>query len=155
MPSLVEIRASGASNIDVADAIPTPADLAIDLSGAVHLEGTFSAVGFDLRVADASTIAALLGARSAQLHASGASTSTSIGVVDSVTLELSGASNGSLRDFETRLASLDLNGASSAEITVTERITRLNLAGASRLDYFGNAVVDSQTVTGDSRLNAR
>ena len=43
----------------------------------------------------------------------------------------------------------------SAEVTVGERLSRVILTGASSLDYFGNAVIDSQTITGGSTINQR
>lgn len=155
MPALSSVQASGAARVDFIDAIPTPDDLRIEIAGASHLEGMFSATHLDLRVSGASEIVGLVGARSATIDASGASRVDLIGVVDELEIELSGASAGHLPDFETRLASIDLTGASSLDIRVTERITRANLTGASHLTYTGNAVIDSQSLTGASDIDRR
>ena len=72
MPALTSVQASGASRVDFIDAIPTPDNLAIDLSGASRIDGMFSATGVTVRLSGASTIVGVLAARTAEIHVSGA-----------------------------------------------------------------------------------
>ena len=155
MPTLAEVRLSGATRVEFLEPVPIPADLDIDLAGASRLTGDFTAAAISIRAEGASRIDAAKRAPIVDGRALGASRLDFSGTAGKLELELSGASHGELRDLETRRASLDLSGASDLEITVTARITRLNLTGASEIDYFGNAVIDSQTVTGASRVNQR
>ena len=120
MPALTSVQASGASRVDFIDAIPTPDNLAIDLSGASRIDGMFSATGVTVRLSGASTIVGVLAARTAEIHVSGASTVDLIGGVEELQIDLSGASDGDLPNLEAHLASIDLTGASTLDIRVTE-----------------------------------
>ena len=155
MPNVSQVVVSGGARVEFLDPFSTSENLLIEVSGASRLSGDFAAAEINLRAAGASEIEANLDASQIEARALGASRLNLSGTVDHLELELSGASRADLRDLEARIASVDLSGASDAELTVGERLTKVIVTGASHLDYFGNPVIDSQTITGASSINQR
>ncbi|MHB0875022.1 MAG: head GIN domain-containing protein [Anaerolineae bacterium] len=131
MPRLESLDLSGASRCDLKDF--GAEDVEIALSGASKLSGELQAarLTFDL---------------------SGASSTTLEGSVDAIDATLSGASALDLRDAPAATAAVELSGASSARIDVSERL-RYDLSGGSTLRYSGSPEVTEAEVSGGSRVS--
>ena len=160
MPEISQLVVSSAARVDFRDPFNTTGDLLIEVSGAARVSGDFAAAAISLRADGASQIDATLTASRIEAHAFGASRLTLAGTAEQLELELNGASAAALRDLEARVASVDLSGASDAEITVSERITRAIVTGASHLTYAGpssdhTVPIDSQTTTAGSSIERR
>lgn len=133
MPELTSLTAAGASDVKI--------------GGFAHTaQMTISAAG-------ASKIAGAVHADTLALKASGASKITLQGAADRLTLQASGASLAHLEELSTAAAEITLSGASSADVTASERID-LVAGGGSELRYGGGAQINSK-VSGGSSARAR
>ncbi len=160
MLEISQLVVSGAARVEFHDPLGTTGDLRIEAAGAARISGDFTAAAIALRAGGASQIDATLTAPRIEARAFGASRLTLAGTAEQLELELNGASDAGLRDLEARIASVDLGGASDAEITVSERITRAIVTGASHLTYAGpspdhTVPIDSQTSTAASSIERR
>jgi Putative auto-transporter adhesin, head GIN domain len=130
VPSLEAIEGSGASEIHVSGLSgPT---LEVELSGASVLDGTV----------DAESLTGDL---------SGASTLAITGRVRELRANASGASHFSLLELVVADLTVDLSGASEAEVNVTESLTA-DLSGASSLRYRGTPGVINADTSGASSV---
>lgn len=134
MPQLVEIAASGASQVTLSG-FESDQDLRADASGASSIEGDIIAGDADFEI-------------------SGASRMTLDGSGGTLRLELSGASRTDLEQFAVTDADVVLSGASSAVVNVSGRLD-VDASGASRLSYAGNPTLGSIDVSGASSINER
>jgi len=130
--TLFDLNVSGASRLEI-DGLKTTGSTYIEVSGASRLSGNLDTVDGDFTVSGAST-----------LELSGSATD--------VKLDVSGASHATLGTFKIVDTSVSVTGASSATIDVSGRLD-LNVSGASRLIYSGNATLGDVEVSGASTLN--
>ncbi len=129
----------------------------IRVSGASRVEAfEFSSrVAREIRVSGASSFEGSLNATELSLEVSGASRVILSGAADRLDLEASGASDVAATEFDAAVARVRLSGASSARVTVLERIERASLSGASSLVYGGGAVVEDVSTSGASSIRRR
>lgn len=85
---------------------------------------------------------------------SGASNADLFGTADQVIADLSGSSHFRDFDLEIRKLNIDLSGASSAFLSVSETID-IKASGASELNYKGNAEVINKRLSGASEIKNR
>jgi hypothetical protein len=130
---------------------------ALDLSGAsrVRLSGFDDADDVDIDASGASRVSGELTTGAVRLRLSGASSAAIVGSAETAMFEASGASNFDLADFIVGTASVELSGASRAEVHVTEEITQVEASGASRLVYRGDPRVGAIDSSGASTIEAR
>ncbi|HEY3449629.1 MAG TPA: DUF2807 domain-containing protein [Myxococcales bacterium] len=136
--------------------ISTPELTAIDASGASRVEAQPPAgERFEAAASGASQVE-ISGLDSATLVAkgSGASTFTFTGAIDSLDLVLSGASSGCLSKLESAKASVNLSGASSAQIVASGSVSGA-LSGASNLEVAGAPQKRTLDISGESNVEYR
>lgn len=129
----------------------------LELGGASHarLEGFDDAGELIVHVSEASVVSGALRAERVDFDVSGASRIELTGAATRASLRGSGASSFTLRSFTLRECTVDLSGASSAEVTVTEDISAVDLSGASRLVYYGSPTLGRTITSGGSMINGR
>jgi RNA polymerase sigma factor (sigma-70 family) len=132
MPALDGVRLDGASRATVQGFPPGKAFRA-KMSGASSLEGEVRA-------------------GKVTVEASGASRVTLKGSGKDVRLTAAGASHLGLAEFTADRATVDLSGASRAEIRANEDLD-YSLSGASHLDYRGNPTIGKQERSGASSVS--
>jgi len=125
----------------------------MEISGACHLVAenkmTFDDLGMDC--SGASDIELKLAAEYLELELSGASQIDLYGSAGSVSMDISGASDLDAYDLEARKYSIDISGAASAKIFVTEELSA-DVSGASSLKYKGGATLVDWDVSGAGNL---
>jgi len=104
----------------------------------------------DIYLSGASVCQLHAGYRELNLMLTGASTLQMFGLGDEIHAEVSGASILTAYDFPVRQADLDISGASSGKVTVTDELIAV-ATGASSVLYRGNPSVTS-TVSGASTV---
>ncbi len=135
MPELDALTASGASRAT--------------MSG-------FTSIGtVDLTASGASTVSGDVAGAKLSVDVSGASRVDLSGHADAASLKGSGASRITLGDCTLQHATVELSGATSADVTVSGAIDRVDLSGASRLLYGGGASLGSVSTTGASTISQR
>jgi hypothetical protein len=150
MPSLQKLNLSGAAHGD-ARAFTSTSDLEVELTGASNLDIDMETGDFRADISGASSLSGRLDATSSDIDLSGASHATLTGSGGDLVIGGSGASRGNLRGYNLNDASVELSGASSAELTVNGRMD-VNLSGASRLDYYGDATLGTIDISGASNI---
>jgi hypothetical protein len=131
-PEMKGVKASGASRFETTENINGD-KFTLRLSGAsqADLSGQFNSVVADL---------------------SGASVVNLSGNTNSQFVALSGASKYHAQSLESQTAEVDFSGASKGTISV-QKSMKVNLSGASSLNYSGNPSITSQSISGGSSLN--
>lgn len=124
---------SGASNLTLDNPLFTRQNISVELSGASNFTGEI--VADELR-----------------LDASGASNTDIFGEVGVLNARLSGASTLKEYDLIVDTLNIQLSGASNAFLTVMKRID-IKASGASTLNYQGDAMIDTQNLSGASEIN--
>ncbi len=76
------------------------------------------------------------------------------GTVDNVDAKLTGESDMTDYDFTCKALDINLTGESKAQMTVTETI-RVTASGESQLFYKGDASIEKQTTTGNSKVEKK
>ena len=130
----------------------------LTLRGAAHvnLEGFDSVEALTVSASGASSATGALITEDATFDLSGASRVELRGRADTVTIEASGASRLELADFTIDdLSSVQLSGASEADVTVTGSLTEADLSGASGLTYGGEPVLGRVETSGASTIESR
>jgi hypothetical protein len=125
-----EATVSGASTLVLAGF--AVADASFDLSGASKATGRMTTRNMSLRATGASQV---------QLEGSG----------EDARLEAAGASKLKLDQFVVATADVALSGASTASVNVSRRMD-VDLTGASRLTYTGDAVIGRLSTSGASQI---
>jgi Putative auto-transporter adhesin, head GIN domain len=131
-PTLDRVQASGACRIRVTDQI-RGRSIDIELSGASTMEGAV-----DLESATATL--------------SGASRVSLSGRAPDVSARGSGASRFELFDLQAETLDIDLSGASSAEVSVSDSISA-SASGGSSLTYHGSPTFTKKEVSGGSSIH--
>ena len=125
---------------------------AIDSSGAVnvHLD-TLAGSTLDLRLSGASEVDGAVDFESITSEVSGASNISLSGRAANLDVDASGASDLSLLDLDVDGLIVRLSGASSAEVSVNDSIVA-TLSGASSLRYRGDPDVSALDISGASTI---
>jgi len=150
MPSLQRLGLSGAAQGD-ARGFKSSGAFEVELSGASHLDLDMGVGAFRAQISGASSLAGDLEATSSDIELSGASNVTLTGFGGDLVIDASGASRAKLPGYPVNAASVELSGASSAELTVSGRMD-VNLSGASKLEYFGDATLGTIDISGASDI---
>ena len=125
----------------------------IEVSGASKLIGETPITGnkLELTVSGASEANMELKISKLQGDLSGASTLQLRGSSSAVDLQASGASKVRCMDLQTDETTLDLSGASSAEVMANKQLN-IEASGASHVDYRGNPAINQKS-SGASSVN--
>lgn len=130
MPTLKKVDFSGASTSSI-KGFDNLSDLEIDLSGASKAVFLINAKNYDINLSGASDLE--LEGKSQKIYA-----------------ELSGASKLEAFSIDVETASLNLSGASSGRVNVSQQL-KVRASGASKVRYRGTAKVDSE-LSGSSKI---
>ncbi len=134
VPKLTEIKASGASSVEFLSELST-SNLNLNLSGASALKGDVNLT-------------------SCNFNLSGASNIDVTGSINTAKATLSGASSIGNYNCSIDTLSINLSGASSGSLTVNELIN-INASGASSLNYKGNGTINNKELIGASSINKK
>lgn len=169
MPELVELGVSGANNgsargfnttqdfkLKVHGASTLIAEFGagnsvIDVAGASRIELAAQVKDVKFNVAGASRVSGSLKAEKGQIHIAGASRIGLTGAIGEATIDVAGASRLDLADFNVRIASIKVVGASQCSVNVQDKMDA-DLAGASKLLYGGNPVMGNIKMVGASTI---
>ena len=129
----LEMKISGASEVDIFDV--TSGDAYLEISGASNIEGTLTMkdVVFDV---------------------SGAGSVTLEGAGEDMSLDASGASDVDLSALTLNNAWVNLSGASRATVNVSGQLN-CDLSGASILEHLGNPTIGTLTSSGGSIIRPK
>lgn len=127
-----------------------------EISGAssVKLNNTLKDDQFSLSSSGAANFGGKVDVENAEIELDGASSVNLSGSAASANLTLSGASQLEDYDFEIKNATVDLSGASAAQITSLNSL-KGEVSGASSLEYKGSPKVKSVSVSGAASLDRR
>jgi len=153
MPTLNKLRLSGATR-SIVKGFSSQEDFDLNLSGASRLVAGVEAGEAKIEVSGASRVSGNMKVGDAEFTLSGASRVALSGSANNVILNAWGASRLDLSDFALNDTTVHLNGASRAMINVNGQLD-LDMSGASRLNYDGNATLRDVSVSGASRLRHR
>lgn len=154
MPGLDGIDFSGAVR-GTATGFSTPGTLEVRLSGASRLQLDNIQTGVALfEISGASGVTGELETGDCRFKVSGASLVEFTGSGEDLDLEGSGASRFHLFEFEANDVSVNLSGASSAEINMDGRLDG-ELSGASRLEYEGSPTLGRLETSGASSIRQK
>ncbi|HRW96115.1 MAG TPA: head GIN domain-containing protein [Bacteroidales bacterium] len=125
----------------------------LDLSGAIDVEGKgdFQLDNFLITASGASTVSANLFLNKLNVDMSGASYMNLTGKTDQFKARLSGASDLSAFDFETKQSVIKVSGAGDVRIFATEYL-HVTISGAGSVVYRGDPRVE-QEISGAGRLS--
>lgn len=132
--------------------VSAPSFESLELSGASKMIGETALSGdkLEMHISGASELAMELRVSKLKAELSGASSLRLKGNAASVSTEASGASKIRCMDLATDETTLDLSGASNAEVTANKQLN-IEVSGASDVRYRGNASV-SQKSSGASNV---
>jgi len=154
LPVLRSLELSGASRGEVSG-FSGGDDVDFEVSGASSLTLVGIRVdGASFDVSGASRATGDITMADGDFSVSGASTVELEGRADDIRLEVSGASTARLADFPMKSADVRVSGASNATVDVSDRLD-IDISGASRLVYDGDAELGSVQVSGGSTLSRR
>lgn len=135
MPGLLGVAASGASDITIESGFPRLPRIDVSASGASRVQGALRAATLEAELSGASSLALT-------------------GRADELLLAASGASRLRLEGFPAARATIELSGASTADVHVTESLDRVRVSGASRLRYTGSPQLGDVETSGASAISA-
>ena len=151
----VELDLSGASDFN---GTVRATKVEMDLSGASLFKGTINSEKVVMDLSGASVMNGKIDANTIELEASGASTVKAEGsCLDSLELDLSGASDFLSPMMDCRIATGELSGSSEADFNVCESL-RVTLTGSSHIVYgipSGCAPSVNCSTSGSSTVNTR
>jgi len=145
----LDLNVSGASKVNFSNI--TTGDVKGDISGASKLEGEITTGNIDLIVSGASDIDFKITSHDLKLNASGASKVNLDGSGNDILVDTSGASRINLGNYSANDADISMSGASTCDINVNGRID-VDLSGASRLEYTGQPVLGSISLSGGAQV---
>lgn len=125
----------------------------LDISGACDLigENKFKLADVDIDCSGASEVSMKFSANNVNLDCSGASDIEFYGSAEKVDMDLSGASQIDAFDFEVGTYDLEVSGASSGKIYVTNELS-VEVSGAASLKYKGDPRILEHDVSGAGSL---
>lgn len=138
----LEAEISGASQADFTGNFSGNADL--ELSGASKLTWKGNAANLDAEISGASRLESEGNYKSCEVSCSGASNAEFSGNVGNAEYECSGASRINAQDFIAKTASVELTGASKAEVNATENIY-YNISRSCKITYYGDAQLHNRS----------
>ena len=147
---VLDLTVSGASRVELVDI--TTGDIEGNISGASNLTGKLTAGNIDMEISGASDIDCDLQAGDVELDISGASKVDFNGSGSDLLVDASGASRIRLGDYSVVNANIKMSGASTCNIDVSGSID-VDLSGASKLEYTGQPVLGSISLSGGSQIN--
>ncbi len=115
-------------------------------ASSVKAESTFTTEKLELDISSAATLKLEVKTQTLDVEISSAASVTLTGSTNKMKADLSGASHFNASDLETLKADIDMSGASSAKIKVTEEL-QYDVSGASRLIYSGNPQIYNAEVS--------
>jgi len=145
----LDLDVTGASSVDFVTIIT--GDVKGNISGASKVKGDVTAGNIDLGVSGASTVEGSLTAQKAEYDLSGSSRIKLEGSANDIVIDASGASRIQLGEFSVTNADISMSGASTCRIDVSGKLD-IDLSGASRLDYTGQPVLGSISLSGGSQI---
>ena len=152
LPELHGLELSGASRGDISGFSSTAA-LQMEASGASSLTiDDVKAGSTRFNVSGASRISGSITITDGDFVVSGASSVDLNGTATDIQLDASGASVIRLSAFTVSNASVDLSGATSATVNVSDRLD-VHASGASRVIYTGNPSLGTVSVSGGSTIS--
>lgn len=144
----LDLVLSGASRIDI-DVSCDMVDARVE--GASTIDGTILSPEFRLAMSGASKGNVKLNTDTARVNLSGASRLVLEGKGSDLSVDSSGASTFSARDFPVDSADLQVSGASTLEVAASEKL-ELEASGGSTVRYWGNPQIRRQDISGGSNL---
>ena len=155
MPLLRELTLAGACH-GKAIGFQSNNNFNVKLTGACHLEiNRMTAGNLKVEISGASNLAGEVSySGEAQFEVSGASRVVLQGSGNAGLLALSGASQARLDHLAIHKARVNISGASSAGLKVSDALD-IALSGASRLEYTGNPVIGRMQISGASSIDHR
>lgn len=149
------IRPKKGFNLDPTNAVlvyvTAPSFKSLEANGATKLvsDGAYSGDDLEISATGASEVNLDLKVSKIKAEASGASTLALKGSASAVDAQASGASHVRARDLETNETTIDVSGASGAELTVNKQLNA-EASGASNVKYRGNANVNQKSTGASS-----
>ena len=155
MPLLVELTLGGACHGKVIG-FRSNNDFTVKLNGASHLEvNQITAGNVRAEITGASNLTGDISyGGEGEFEVSGASRMVLEGAGNTGWIELSGASQARLNQLAIQKARVNLSGASSAYIRVSDALD-IMISGASRLEYTGNPIIGKIQASGASTIDHR
>jgi hypothetical protein len=146
LPHIRTVVSGDTLKIDTEGELVTTTKLVVTVSSSALVE---------VRVAGAVTVkAAQIAGEALKLETTGASNITVDGAVDKLNANLTGASRLNAHALQAKNATLDLNGASSADVTVSDTL-KVSVTGAGTVTYSGSPKTVEKTVTGAGSVRSR
>jgi hypothetical protein len=126
----------------------------IDLSGAVVLTGskTLRSKKLEVDASGAAEINMEVQCEKFYFDGSGACTITLTGICEEAHYDLSGAGEIEAFDLQTRSTSIDMSGAASANVYVTDKLN-VHVSGAGEVNYKGKPKEIKQDISGAAEIN--
>ena len=151
MPRCDGVELSGSSSAEIAGFTSTrPFDLALSGSSDATLIGMQTG-NAEMNLSGSSDVDGGIVARDVILDLSGSSRASLQGSGERLDANCSGSSDITLEAFTVHTADVNLSGASTAWLTVEDKLS-VNLSGASRAVYYGDARLVDVNLSGDSTV---
>jgi hypothetical protein len=132
----LEVELSGASQAELTGNFSGNAE--VNLSGASNFTWKGNAASLESDLSGASKFESKGNFKKCEIGCSGASNAEFAGNVENAEYECSGASRVNARDFVAKTASVELTGASKAEINASEDLY-YDISRSSKITYYGDA----------------
>lgn len=151
MPECKGVELSGSSRADVTGFSSTrPMELRLSGSSTANLI-SIECGDVEMNLSGSSDVEGQLIARDVILDLSGSSKTNIEGSGRNLDANCSGSSDITIESFPVRKADLNLSGASTAWVTVEDEL-KVDLSGASRVVYYGDAKLVDVNLSGDSTV---
>jgi len=151
MPECKGVELSGSSTADVTGFSSTrPLELKLSGSSTVHLK-SIECGDAEMNLSGSSHVEGQLVARDVVLDLSGSSRTNVEGSGRNLEANCSGSSDITIESFAIEKADINLSGASTAWVTVEDEL-KVDLSGASRVVYYGNARLTDVNLSGGSTV---
>ena len=154
MPELGNISMSGATNADISG-FQSSDSTKFSLSGASKLNLVGVKTGNTrFNISGASQVSGEIDTGDIRLDLSGASTVELLGSADNSVVRASGASHVKLADYKVNDVDIQLDGASTGDITMEGKLD-VSLSGASKLTYEGTPTLGKMSTSGGSTVSKK
>lgn len=126
----------------------------IDLSGAVVLTGskTLRSKRLEVDASGAAEVSLEIQCEEFEFDGSGACSITLKGICEEASYDLSGAGEIEAFELETRSTRIEMSGAASANVYVTDKLN-VQVSGAGEVNYKGNPKEIKQNISGAAEIN--
>lgn len=126
----------------------------VELSGATKMQLAFEGGAFNLEASGAANVTGTVAAVKSSFEGSGAVSVNVKGRSESAYVDMSGASNFYGYGFETSVCTVEVSGASNAEVLCTESLAA-KASGVSKIAYEGDCRMSSLSTSGVSSIKKR